>query len=269
MCAYEPLSSEELLASIRLDPEDGRCLAGITESQLLHLCNNLLVLDSQQKVWRFSHLSVTEYFEENHWNLRQAHCYAAKICLRLLIKTYEDSEEPRTGSVDSLNRHDHKNRASDIFDPKHTLQKYSRHHWITHIQTQEEQEADPVLADLLKFFIGSLGKSSSRYRQWYRQVKAERLRPGQLSNSVFRRIDIAEISPENSTVFAMCRFSIYALLSDLWRNEEIPLSQTNSNGDNLLTLAAVAGCRPICGALIKRGAQVNLQSGNHYYGSKC
>jgi ankyrin repeat protein len=41
--------------------------------------------------------------------------------------------------------------------------------------------------------------------------------------------------------------------------------QTNRKGDNLLTLAAVAGCRPICEALIKRGAQVNLQAGK--YGS--
>jgi hypothetical protein len=70
MCAYEPLSSEQLLAAIRFDPKDTVCLAGkITESQLLHLCNNLFVLDSQRNVWRFSHLSVTEYFEENHWDL--------------------------------------------------------------------------------------------------------------------------------------------------------------------------------------------------------
>ncbi|KAL5331179.1 hypothetical protein ACEPPN_000708 [Leptodophora sp. 'Broadleaf-Isolate-01'] len=99
MCAYKPLSNEELLSAIRLDPKDTICLAGkITESQLLHLCNNLLVLDSQRNVWRFSHLSVAEYFEENHWGLRQAHCYVAKICLGLLIETYK---EPRTGKDDS------------------------------------------------------------------------------------------------------------------------------------------------------------------------
>jgi ankyrin repeat protein len=257
MCACKPLSSEELISAIRLDSEkDIFDLSDkITESQLLHLCNNLLVIDSRRRVWKFSHLSVTEYFEDNHWGLRQAHCYAAKICLRLLMETYK---EPRTGSVDRLGHgHDDKSRARDIFDPKHSLQKYSRHHWITHVQTQEEQEADPVLAGLLKTFLGSPGESSLQYREWFLQVSADRLR---LSTSVFSYINMDEISPKNSAVFAMCYFSFYALLSDWWRDAEIPLSHTNSEGDNLLTLAAAAGCRPICEALIKRGVQVNLQS---------
>jgi hypothetical protein len=67
MCAYHPLNSEELLSAIRLNPEkDAICLSDkVTQSQLQHLCNNLLVLDSQRKLWRFSHLSVAEYFEES------------------------------------------------------------------------------------------------------------------------------------------------------------------------------------------------------------
>jgi ankyrin repeat protein len=262
MCACEPLKSDELLNAIRLDPKGDitHLSEEVDEGLLLDLCNNLLVLDSQRNVWRFSHLSVTEYFEKNHWDLEQAHCYTAKICLVLLIETYKGA---RTGSVHSLgDSHNYENRARDIFDPKHSLQNYSRHHWIKHIQTQEEQEADPGLADLLKSFLGSPGESSLQYQQWYLQVKTDLDIP---STSVFCNIDKKEISPEHSTVFAMCRFSFYALLSDWWRDAEIPLSQTNSKGDNLLTLAAAAGCRPICEALIKRGAQVNLQTGE--YGS--
>ena len=61
----------------------------------------------------------------------------------------------------------------------------------------------------------------------------------------------------------MRRLSLYTLLSDWWANEEITLSHTSTQGSNLLTLAAAAGCIPICEALIKRGIQVNLQSGYH------
>lgn len=52
MCAYKPLSSEELISAIRLDSEkDTFDLSDkVTESQLLHLCNNLLVFDSQRNV---------------------------------------------------------------------------------------------------------------------------------------------------------------------------------------------------------------------------
>ena len=48
MCACKPLSSKELLSAIRLDQdEDTISLSDtISESQLLHLCNNLLVIDS-------------------------------------------------------------------------------------------------------------------------------------------------------------------------------------------------------------------------------
>jgi hypothetical protein len=141
MCACKPLESSELLSAICLDPEGGitHLSEEVDEDLLLDLCNNLLVLDGQRNVWRFSHLSVTEYIEENHWDLRQAHCYAAKICLGLLFETYK---EPRTISIDSRgDSYGHESRAYDIFDAKHSLQKYSRHHWITHVQTQEEQES--------------------------------------------------------------------------------------------------------------------------------
>ena len=122
MCACKPMESDELLSAIRLDRKgDITNLAEeVDEDLLLDLCNNILVLDSQQNVWRFSHLSVREYFEENHWDLWQAHRYAAKICLGLLIETYK---EPRSGSIDSLdNSHgyvDYKSRVYNIFDPKH------------------------------------------------------------------------------------------------------------------------------------------------------
>ena len=68
MCACKPLKSDELLSAIRLDATSDiiHLSEEADEDLLLDLCNNLLVLDSQRKVWRFSHLSVTEYFEENH-----------------------------------------------------------------------------------------------------------------------------------------------------------------------------------------------------------
>ncbi|RYP07284.1 hypothetical protein DL764_002599 [Monosporascus ibericus] len=262
MCAREPLSSEVLLSAIRPDSErDAFHLSeGITESRLLHLCNNLLVLDSQRKIWRFSHLSVTEYFEENHWGLWQAHCLAAKVCLKLLI---EICEEPKSGGVSTADENGHKSKARDTFRPDHPLQVYSLHHWIAHVQTQEGQTADPVLAGLLKKFLGSPEESSVQYREWHRQVLSG-------TRFVFGKnrdnpIYVRDMSPANATILVICRCSFYTLLSDWWANAEVSLLQKNDEGNDLLTLAAVAGCIPICEALIKRGMQVNMQSG--IYGS--
>ncbi|SPQ26473.1 155b9fce-3d70-4eae-8d87-6b345046ed02 [Thermothielavioides terrestris] len=94
MCANPPLRSADLLSAIRLDPENDAVQFSddeLDENLLADICNNLLVLDSQRRVWRFSHLSVAEYFEKNHWSLRQAHCHAAAACLMLLMMNKVDS----------------------------------------------------------------------------------------------------------------------------------------------------------------------------------
>lgn len=156
MCACAPLSSRELLFAIRLDSEQGLVASPekIDESQLLHLCKNLLVLDSQQKVWRFRHLSVMEYFEK-FWSLRQAHRHAAKVCLRLFIETYN---KPKSGSVDSLgDKHDYESKTGEIFNPKYPLPMYFRRYWRTHVQAQQEQDVDPALDGLLETFRKILG----------------------------------------------------------------------------------------------------------------
>ncbi|KAH8761659.1 hypothetical protein F5883DRAFT_631123 [Diaporthe sp. PMI_573] len=264
MSARTRLGSEELLSAIRVssDPDTIDLADKMTESYLQDLSSNLLVLDSQWKIWRFSHFSVAEYFEKNHWTLLQAHCQAAKVCLKLLIETYK---EPRSGRVDSsVDKRDTDSRTRYIFDPKHPFQKYCRHQWIKHVQTQEGHDADPVLAGLLKTFLGSPQESSLQYRQWYRRVKRECWNPymGRQNMGILPcGINVEEVSPENAAILAMCRFSFYTLLLDWWESAVIALSQKNSRGDNLLTLAVAAGSKPVCELLIKRGMHVNMQNG--------
>ena len=266
MCACKPLNSDELISAIRVDSnQDALHLASkITESSLLSLCKNLLVIDSQLKVWRFSHLSVTEYFENNHWDLRQANCHVAKVCLGLLIETYKNTD-PDAVSSRLGDEPDQKTETHDMLDLAHPLQLYARHHWMIHVQMQEGQEVGFMLAHLLKTFFGSPGESSLQYRRWYRQIVIDSWR--RPSTSAFTGIHISDIAPERRAVFVMCRFSFYTVLLDWWKDTEIEISLTNSRGNNLLTLAAMAGCKQICKNLIDRGIQVNmpLQRGN--YGS--
>jgi hypothetical protein len=150
MCACTPLRSKELLSAIRLDSEQNafRLASEIEESSLLTLCKNLLILDSQRGVWRFSHLTATEYFEDI-WGL-EAHRHVAKVCLKLLIERYK---KPKSGNIDSLgNKHDHESKIRDIICPKHPLQVYSWRHMTTHLLTQNPQQDDPLLTDLRAAF---------------------------------------------------------------------------------------------------------------------
>ncbi|KAL6401079.1 Ankyrin repeat protein [Ilyonectria robusta] len=267
MSACTPLSSSELLSAIQVDPRlDTIDLpTDFTESELLDVCENLLVLDSQRLVWRFSHLSVREYFEGNHFDFWQAHCNAAKVCLKLLINTHESlPDESEAETSDSA----HNVEPQDMFNP---LQRYLLHHWVIHVRTYDEQmvkegqEADLNLKCLLKTFLGSPGESSTQYRHWYRQIcQADRQRP---SSSIMTYMVIEDIFPADVTLFAMCRFSFYAVLRDWWDDAEMAVSQVNSQGHNLLTLAVLGRCKPICEVLLKQGIQINLLLSSGRFGS--
>ena len=60
MAAERPLSTFQLLGAVRVNTngEEPALADEIDEQGLLSLCNNLLTIDSQLKVWRFAHLSV-------------------------------------------------------------------------------------------------------------------------------------------------------------------------------------------------------------------
>ncbi|KAH6983522.1 hypothetical protein BKA56DRAFT_549075 [Ilyonectria sp. MPI-CAGE-AT-0026] len=270
MSACRPLHSSELLSAIQVDT----CLdtidlpADFTESELLDVCENMLVLDSQRLVWRFSHLSVREYFEGSHFDFWQAHCNVAKVCLKLLINTHESlPDESEAETSDSA----HNVEPQDMFNPAHPLQQYLLDHWAIHVRTYDEQmakegqEADLNLKCLLKTFLGSPGESSTQYRHWYRRISRRYWqRP---SSSIATNMVIEDIFPADVTLFAMCRFSFYAVLRDWWDDAEMAVSQVNRQGHNLLTLAVLARCKPICEVLLKQGIQINLLLSSEEYGS--
>ncbi|KAI0817325.1 hypothetical protein GGR55DRAFT_12746 [Xylaria sp. FL0064] len=168
MCAKEPLSSQQLLSALRINSEDDafELSESLTESQLLHLCSNFLVIDSQRKVWRFSHLSVAEYFEENHWSRREAHSYVAKVCVKLVNELFKklDYLDDSPNFDEDSDDHDHHNNDDDVDDVNddredlnlyHPFQEYARYNWIFQTQAQEGEVVDPLLTQLLKSFLGS------------------------------------------------------------------------------------------------------------------
>ncbi|CAI7611281.1 unnamed protein product [Penicillium crustosum] len=278
MSACTPLSSDELLSAILIDSDESSIdfENEVTESELLVLCKNLLVLDSQREVWRFSHLSVMEYFEFNHWGLGQAHSDAAKVCLKFMIETY--GNPTYEGDIKSSGDKQYMNPPNKL-GSIHPLEKYVQQHWVIHVTTYEDliakkgQEVDSLLAKLLKSFLGSPSESSFQYRAWYRSLGSAYDSPSssflrERGKFKFGNISHQEdISPEEVTICAMCRFPLYILLRDWWDNAEFTISQTSEQGNTLLVLAVKAGCKAICEALINRGIEINLMLPSNSYGS--
>lgn len=173
MCAATPMSSEELLAAICL-PADvaGKVDNKVSESILLDLCENLLIVDPKLKVWKFSHLSVVEYIEKRHWTGAGAHCYAAKVCLSQLLTTFAYTEEEGASVKSNANAgakdgsvHSSQSDVHEFCRRKHPIRKYVQLRCYAHVRTQENQAADPDLIRLLKTFLKHPMESSEQYRQ--------------------------------------------------------------------------------------------------------
>jgi ankyrin repeat protein len=98
MAAERPFTTEQTLCAVRVNTDGEELLAEEPggEGNLLAFCNNLLTVDTQQKVWRFSHLSVREYFEDHlGWRQSGAHLHAATTCLNFFLRADYKANEDR------------------------------------------------------------------------------------------------------------------------------------------------------------------------------
>ncbi|KAJ6183789.1 hypothetical protein N7519_005090 [Penicillium mononematosum] len=279
MAAERPLSTSQLICAVRVNTKgEVPTLADeIDEQGLLSLCNSLLTIDSQQKVWRFAHLSVREYLETKmQWTLPRANFHAASACLSWLITMYDKDDN---NEID-LSGWKGQPEPGDIFHLMHPFHLYMRHHYV-------------VL--LLKTFLGSPEESSKQYRKWYEVIKddLERivdvaqgtdefhfyLEAGGFTKEEFDTCDFnqaqhpeygefeSELGPSDAAIYAMCHLSFAAILSDWWENAEFDVSRVNERGHNLLTIAARVGCTSICKTLVEKGADLNQQVEGQDYGS--
>ena len=249
MCSCTPLSPGELVVAVRQDPEtDATVSVDINMSIVLDACHNLLVVDQQLGVCRFSHLSVQEYFENHHWNQSQANGLVAKVCLSLLNNPIQQILEPRPA-----NEQDRNDGIRDIV-------QYARLHWATHVQRHGEERIDDRLAMLLRRFLGSMNESGLAYRSWHWMIT--KFFVGQIwghSNIPLNGI-YEQLIPSSLASFSICAFGFHKVLSDWWASGFVNVDQKNHEGESLLGLAVVGGFASVTEELLTKNANVNAQS---------
>ena len=124
MCSCRPLSPAELVAAVCQDPDtDEVDKISINIDFVLDACQNLLVVDQELKVCRFSHFSVQEYLETHHWSSCEPDCLAGKVCLSLLINNSATSKQ--------------NTRPTDKGSTAHDLLEYARCYGATHVRRLE------------------------------------------------------------------------------------------------------------------------------------
>lgn len=272
MAASKPLTSTEMLAAIRVD-EDGNVsplAESVDEEGLASLCKNLLVIDYQMKVWRFSHLSVREYLEcKEDWSIPKAHYHAARVCLSYMINKYEHELEPSVELDEEVAGYS--DESDGGFATPHPFHLYMRHFWSYHV-TQAKDTEMAKLGSTLKKFLGSPNESSMQYRRWHTQAGTDfhMLYPRTAYEYCINRNTFASFratGPCNAAIFAMCRFKLETVLSDWWGNADIDISRVSSQGHSLLAIAARAGSVSICKTLVDRGMDINARRRCHHYGT--
>ncbi|KAL6830394.1 hypothetical protein J3E69DRAFT_353691 [Trichoderma sp. SZMC 28015] len=244
MCAYRPLSINQLLSAVRLSMnDDGKSHdieEELTEGTLQSICHHLVVPDYKRDVWKFPHAST----------MAKAHCFVAKHSLICLINGYSRWEPPVF-----LLRGLHQT-PSNKRDPQHPvgyLQEYVREYWFRHVHALEGlQPHDVQLSGLVKCFMGFNSTpqySSQQYRRW--------ITDGQDDDSYqFVMSDFDDLLPLTNPIFGACTFGFYYVLQDWWQ-AGVDISQVNAKRLSLLAIATRNGHQHLCEKLKGLGPDVN------------
>lgn len=270
-CARRPLKSDELLMAIRLESnlESLTISDPIDESTLESICSHLVVLDSQLAVWKFSHASVAEYFENQHksW-IDTAPEDVAILLVSCLIDCYSNWTLPESDDEIKeflMTRPDLENH----LDPRHPLQEYTRKYWLQHAQNTPDQcQKTTGLSEILKRFLGAESpqqSSSQQYQVWCRHM------------SIWNELDSIghfydDVMPLEKSIYGICVLGLDKLLKGWW-DKNIDVSQVNSRGLDLLAIAAKYDHDELCSELISRGGRYTYGVGwwlwERIHGSHC
>lgn len=168
LCAQRLLRAEELLAAVYVDDiesssesdeDEDNGEAGSSENDILRLCRNLVVLDSEQKTFRFAHQSVREYLlGKSEYTVMEQHALATKRCLDVyLTEPSPSSRVPRTQPQNNI------------------LKDYAEAYWPVHYKYIEDCEFHEIreIQEKVSHFLMKGPRTSHLYIQWASGIRSK------------------------------------------------------------------------------------------------
>ena len=148
--------------NLSIRPED------LEKEHILDLCQNLVVFDDGLDVFRFAHLSVREFLEQQpEYDQDSCHALAAEVCLLQLMDSLKDTAAKKFLRAECAI--DLKNKAFStsavFFDAFYT---YAVLFWMEHCQRAGEQKrgTDSRFKKIFRFFLFDDTGSDSPLSYW-------------------------------------------------------------------------------------------------------
>ena len=263
LCAQRLLRAEELLAAVHAvhagassdsDEDDDSGEEGSPENDVLRLCRNLVVMDSEQRTFRFAHQSVREYLlGKSEYTIMKQHALATERCLDVYLT--EPSPDP--GLSRSVQQNDF-------------LKRYAGAYWPVHYTYVGECEFPETHAKVSRFLMDGT-KTSHHYIQWASSIQSKdehgfpRLDQAlglDPADHLHSKLCFAISTPETYRSVA-CAFGLSKFLKDPALSF-MELNQLQKSGDDdytLLLFAVECGHDQIVQLLLNQGADINAQWG--------
>lgn len=239
LCAQEALSPETLLQAMTTAvPQRG---GTITLANMIDICSNLVVLDSELNVLRFAHISFQEFLEmKADLAPHYVHRVAATSCLEFCLE----------GLPRGMETH---------LSPKDDFRHYSAIYWAEHCRIAVSDGADHSITSKMEEFMFDDGDVALGFIDWIQVVNkfSEKLPNDHALAKALHSVKHSASSP----LFTACVFGLTPIIDNLAHAPDYDWNQMNDNGQSGLYLAAAFNHRPIVQRLLQYKVHINAFGG--------
>ena len=239
LCAQEPLSPEVFIQVMaKTLPQQGET---ITLAQMIDVCFNLVILDSELNVLRFAHISFQEFLETRaEFDSHCVHRAIATSCLDFCLEGL-----PRGMDSD--------------LSPKDDFYHYSAVYWAEHCSITLSEGADQFITGKMEEFIFDSGEVALGFVDWIQAVNKfiEKLP----NDHALAKALYSVIHSAGSPLFTACVFGLTPIIDILALTTDYDWNLINDSGQSGLYLAAACGHRPIVQRLLQYEINVNIPGG--------
>ncbi len=233
--AQRSLHASEFLQAVSVESE--KAVRPISKMDLLDICANFVVLDSELDVFRFAHLSVREYLESKSEFLPcKVHSSMARQCLRVLFNNLSFTSQDRfLAEID-------------------TFYDYAYLHWPIHCYLADPSTWDQALKTQVHRFLWLNNAVGTLFSRWVSFIS---YRKASTVNGVWRdRLKQCLSDPPHPLLVA-CSFGFLSVVDQLSASTLVDLNFGNQYGETGPLLACQYGHTSIVKVLKEHGADFN------------